>query len=171
MISLLTFSTLYWTLFVAMLLAVVGAAIPGLPGISVIVIAIFLWGAATGFGTVMPSLITAVVVLFLSIGVDLLAGYWGAKQAGASKWGQIGAVVGLFVGLFGLLPFLLLGGPVFGGIAGALLGAFVGEYLHQRNSTLAIKAALGILIGTLVGNLIQGLLALMTVIVFFVTTR
>ena len=55
------------------------------------------------------------------MGVDFLAGYIGAKQAGASKWGQIGAFVGLLLGFFGLLPTLPFGGPLLGILFGPLV--------------------------------------------------
>ncbi len=153
-----------------MVIGVVGAVIPAVPGASLIVAAILIWGAANGFETVSVALAIAVLVLVLSVGVDLLATYWGAKQAGASRWGQLGAIVGVLVGFLGLLPALPLGGPLLGIILGALLGAMAGEWLYCHDLKLAAKAALGVIVGSLIGNLIQGILALGVVIVFLVTT-
>jgi len=100
----------------------------------------------------------------------LFSTYLGAKQAGASIWGQVSAVVGLLLGFFGLLPALPIGGPLLGILLGPLLGAIVGEFLYRRDLRLAIRAGFGILVGSLVGTLIHVILAIATVGVFLVTT-
>lgn len=165
---------LYWVLVAVMVVGIIGAVVPAIPGISLIAGAALVWAIAAGFtqSTLIP-LIIAVVMLVLGIGIDFLAGYLGAKQAGASKWGQIGAFVGLILGMLGLLPTLPIGGPlgpIIGLLLGSVIGAIVGEYLYQRNWRIALKAALGLVVGSAIGNLIQGLLAFITVIIFLVTT-
>lgn len=168
--------TLYWVLIAAMLVGVIGSVIPGIPGSGLILAAIIIWGIASGFGTVAVALILAILVFAISEVIDLVAIYWGARRFGASKWGQIGSVVGLVLGLLGLLPLLPVGGPLFGLIAGALIGAFVGEFLYRSNLEFeprlktSLKAGIGVVVGSIVGNIIQGLLALVTVIFFVVTT-
>jgi uncharacterized protein len=161
---------LYWILIALMIVGVIGAVVPGLPGASLIIIAIVIWGAVQGFAGLTLPLAVAIGVLLLSIGIDLLATYWGAKQAGASQWGQIGAIVGFVIGVLGLLPALPVGGPFLGLLLGPLLGAIVGEYLYRKDLKLAIRAGVGIVVGSLVGNLIQMMLAIGVVIVFLVTT-
>lgn len=161
----------YWLLVALMLVGIVGAVVPGIPGTSLILIAIAIWGVIQGsLGSVTIPLAVAIAVLLISIGIDFLATYWGAKRAGASKWGQIGAIVGLVLGILGLLPALPIGGPLLGIIIGPLLGAIVAEYLYQRNLKQALKAGLGIVVGSLVGNLIQGVLAIAVVGVFLFAT-
>lgn len=164
---------LYWTLVALMLVGIIGAVVPAIPGISLIATAILVWGLLKGFASVSIALPLAVVMLVLGVGIDFLAGYLGAKRAGASRWGQIGAIVGLFLGMIGLLPTLPIGGPIgplVGLLLGSVIGAMVGELLYRRNLGVAAKAALGIVAGTMIGNLIQGFLALVTVIVFLFTT-
>lgn len=162
---------IYWLLVAVMVVGIIGAVVPAIPGTSLILIAIIIWGVvSSSFAAIKIPLIVTVIVLLLSIGVDFLAGYIGAKQAGASKWGQIGAFVGLLLGFFGLLPALPFGGPLLGILMGPLLGAIIGEYLYQRQLGTAIKAGIGIVVGTVVGNLLQGILAIAAVIVFLVTT-
>lgn len=163
-------TTLYWLLVILMALGAVGAMIPSVPGASLIVIAILVWGGASGFSGLGVALAVAIAVLFLSVAIDLLSTYWGAKQAGASKWGQIGAIVGLLLGMFGLLPAWLIGGPIWGMIVGALLGAIVGEYLYQQDLSRALKAGLAVVVSSAIGNLIQGLLAIAAVVAFIMTT-
>lgn len=162
---------IYWLLVAVMIFGVIGAVVPAIPGTSLILISIIIWGFVSGsFAAIKIPLIVTVFVLILSIGVDFLAGYLGAKQAGASKYGQIGAVVGLLLGFFGLLPALPFGGPLLGILLGPLLGAIIGEYIYQRNFLSSVKAGLGIVAGTLIGNLIQGILAIAAVAVFLLTT-
>ncbi|WP_088240891.1 DUF456 domain-containing protein [Calothrix rhizosoleniae] len=162
---------IYGLLVALMIVGIIGSVIPALPGASLILIAIIIWGFVQGsWATISIPLIVTLIVLLLSIGVDFLAGYLGAKKAGASKWGQIGAFVGLFLGFFGFLPALPFGGPLLGILLGPLLGAIIAEYIYRRQLKVAFKAGIGILVGTVVGNIIQGLLAIAAVIVFLVTT-
>lgn len=162
---------IYWLLVALMIVGVIGAVVPAIPGSSLILIAIIIWGiVSSSFAAIKTPLIVTIIVLLLSMGVDFLAGYVGAKQAGASKWGQIGAFVGLLLGFFGLLPTLPFGGPLLGILFGPLLGAIIGEYLYRRDLGLAVKAGIGITVGTVVGNLLQGILAIAAVTVFLFTT-
>jgi hypothetical protein len=161
---------IYWLLVTLMVVGVVGAVVPGIPGASLIVIAILVWGGLKGFSTISIALGVALLVLLLSLGVDFLATFWGAQRAGASRWGQIGAMIGLVVGFLGLLPALPFGGPLLGVFFGPLIGALIGELLYRRDLKLAAKAALGVVVSSLIGNLVQGLLALGAVGVFLITT-
>ena len=162
---------IYLLLVAVMFVGIIGAVVPAIPGSSLILIAIIIWGIVShSFAAIKIPLIVTIIVLVLSMGVDFLAGYIGAKQAGASKWGQIGAFVGLLLGFFGLLPALPFGGPLLGILFGPLLGAIVGEFLYQRQLWPAVKAGIGITVGTVVGNLIQGILAISAVVVFLLTT-
>jgi uncharacterized protein len=163
-------AVLYWSLVALMIVGVIGAVVPGIPGTSLIVVAIAIWGFTQGFTGLWVPIAVAITVLLLSVGVDLLATYWGAKKAGASKWGQIGAIVGLLLGFFGLLPALPFGGPLLGILIGPLAGAIIGEYLYRKDLNLAVKAGVGIVVGSLIGNLIQGLLAIAAVVVFLIST-
>jgi uncharacterized protein len=166
----------YWLLVLVMGVGVVGAVVPALPGITLIVGAIALWGLVAGFAGLQWALGVAIAALLLSVLIDYLAGVLGAQRVGASSWGQIGAFIGMFVGLFGLLPFLPTGIPLLGLVAGTVLGAFIGEFLHRRELKLlqrlkqSIKVGLAIVVGTLVGNLLQGILALISLVIFLVTT-
>ncbi len=162
---------LYWLLVSVMVAGVIGAALPAVPGTSIIVAAIVVWGLVlNNFALVAWPLGVAIAVLVFSFGIDFLAGYWGAEKAGASKWGQIGSVVGMIVGFFGLLPALPFGGPIVGLMLGPLLGAFVGEFLYCKDVVKSAKAGIGIVVGTVLGSLMQGVLAIAPVVVFIVTT-
>ena len=162
---------IYWLLITLMIVGIIGSVVPGIPGSGLILTSIIIWGIfSSSFAAIKIPLIVTVVVLILSIAVDFLASYLGAKKAGASKWGQIGAIIGLILGFFGLLPTLPFGGPLLGILIGPLLGAIIAEFIYRREVWLAVKAGVGIIVGSIVGNLIQGVLAIAAVVVFIVTT-
>jgi uncharacterized protein YqgC (DUF456 family) len=167
---------LYWVLVAVMAVGAVGAFLPGIPGAILILAAIAIWGAVQGFSNVALALGIAALVLLLNFVIEFSASYWGAKQLGASKWGQIGSVVGLLAGVFGLLPALPFGGPLLGLVLGPLLGAIAGEFLYRKELELSqrvkisLQAGIGIVVGSFVGKVIQGLLAVAVVAVFIFTT-
>ncbi|MGF1517015.1 MAG: DUF456 domain-containing protein [Nodosilinea sp.] len=167
---------LYGLLVLVMVMGVVGAVVPAMPGITLLVGAIAVWGLVAGFVGLKWALGVALIALILSFAIDYLAGVLGAQRVGASSWGQIGAFVGMFLGLFGLLPLLPTGIPLLGLLVGTVLGAFIGEFLHRRELKLlqrikqSAKVGLAIVVGTIVGNILQGVLALVSLIVFLVTT-
>ncbi|MDJ0590690.1 MAG: DUF456 family protein [Pleurocapsa sp. MO_226.B13] len=169
-------TTIYWIVLAMMALGVIGALIPGLPGSSLILVAILIWSIATGFAGIGLPMMLIFVVLILSAVVEYLALYFGLKQSNASKWSQYGAIAGMVMGFVGLLPALPFGGPLIGVLVGAVLGAFVGEYLYRRDLDLdtrvrqAFKASAGIVIASIVGNVIEALLAALAVGIFIYST-
>ena len=169
-------TTIYWIVLAMMGLGVVGAIIPGLPGSSIILVAILIWSIATGFAGIGLPMLLIFVVLILSAGVEYIALYFGLKQTNASKWSQYGAIIGMVMGFVGLLPALPIGGPLVGILVGAVVGAFVGEYLYRGNLDYrariqqAFKASAGIVIASVIGNIIEALLAALAVAIFIYST-
>lgn len=168
--------TLYWIVLTLMGIGVIGAIIPGLPGNSLILIAIAIWSIATEFAGVNWSILLVFIVLILSALVEYLALYLGAKQVGASKWSQRGAIAGMVLGFLGLIPALPVGGPIFGFLFGAIIGAFIGEYLYRSGLETdarvrqAFKVSIGVVVGSIIGNVIEALLAAIAVGIFIYTT-
>ena len=169
-------TTIYWIVLAVMAIGVIGAMIPGLPGSSFILVAILGWSIATGFAGIGWPMILIFIVLILSALVEYIALYFGAKQSGASKWSQYGAIAGMVLGFVGLLPALPLGGPLFGVLFGAVVGAFIGEYAYRSDLAgsariqQAAKASAGIVIASLIGNIIEALLAALAVAIFIYST-
>lgn len=167
---------LYWGIILLMLVGVVGAVVPGIPGSSLILVGAIIWGLVQGFSTMLWPLGVVILVFILNTGIEFLSTYWGARRVGASSWSQIGAIVGMVIGVLGLLPALPFGGPLLGLLLGPVLGAFVGEFLYRRELQLSArtvqsaKASLGVVVGSLIGNVLEGLLALGSVIFFIFTT-
>ena len=169
-------TTIYWIVLGVMGIGVIGATVPGLPGSSIILLAILGWSIVTGFAEIGLPMILIFTILILSAGVEYLALYFGAKQAGGSKWCQYGAIIGMVMGFVGLLPLLPLGGPLVGVLVGAVLGGFMGEYLYRSNLESgariqqAFKASAGIVIASIIGNIIEALLAALAVAIFIYST-
>ena len=161
---------LYWFFVILMAVGAIGAFVPGIPGAILILVGVVAWGIVHGFAGLGVPLAVAILAFLAGIGIAFLAAYWGAKRAGASKWGQIGAVVGLLLGVFGLLPALPFGGPLLGLLIGPLLGAIIGELLYQRDLKRALKAGVGIVVGSVIGKVIEGSLAVVALLVFLIST-
>jgi uncharacterized protein YqgC (DUF456 family) len=87
----------------------------------------------------------------LAVGVDYLAGALGAKKMGATKWGVLGAVVGMVPGIFFGLPGMILGPSI---------GAIAFEYWKNPDFKAASKAGAGVMIGFAIGIVAKCALAL-----------
>ncbi len=167
---------IYIALLLTTLVGVVGAVVPIVPGPALILGASVIAGILYQWDNASATIIVSSVVLIMCFAIEQLSGIWGAQKAGASNWGQIGSIVGLFLGFFGLLPALPVGGPLVGLFFGPFIGAVVGEFLYRRQAplgervTISVKAGVGIVLGSVIGLLLQGLLSLFAAIVFAATT-
>jgi hypothetical protein len=145
-----------WLLAAALIIAgVAGIILPGLPG------AILILAAAIVHKLMLPGwlswwTVTAVAVLFLvDWAVSTFASIAGAKWAGATRAGLIGASVGLVVGLFFSIPGMILG---------PLVGALVAEIVFaKRHAADATRAALGTGAGLLAGTAARFFIAVLMV--------
>ncbi len=149
-------------LVATILLFIVGLAgvfLPVIPGLIIAFAGLLLYAAADGFQHFSPW----EVVLLGGMAVagsllDNLAGVYGAKKFGATRWGICGAVAGLLVGFFF--------GPL-GIIFGPLCGALAGEMLGGREAGEAARAGVGTLVGFLGGVFIKLLLVIIIIVYFF----
>jgi uncharacterized protein YqgC (DUF456 family) len=126
-----------------MLAGLFASIIPAIPGIPVILIAAI--GHRLWFGehSVNNTLLVILIILtFVSIVFDFLAGMLGANKFGATWRGMLGAVIGGMVGLFFHLPGIILG---------PFIGATLFELLGDRELKLALKAGLGATLGLFAG--------------------
>jgi uncharacterized protein len=171
-----TITALYWVLVALMVIGIIGAVVPSIPGPSLILVAILVWCIVTKFAVPLLPLGFIFLALLLSAVVEWLGTYWGAKQIGASKWSQMGMFAGMALGFFGLLPFLPVGGPIAGVLVGGLVGGFIGEFLYRSNLPTperlqtAGKVTMAIGFGAIIGNLIEVVLAIVAVGIFLWAT-
>lgn len=110
---------------------------------------------ADGGATFSPwTLGVAVAIAIAAEAYEFAAGASGARKAGASKRGMVGAMVGGIVGAIVGAPFGLLVGAIVGGVIGSALGAIVME-LTVAGQTLAgsLEPAHGAAMGRLRGVL------------------
>ena len=171
-----TTTLIYAALLLTTFVGVVGAVVPVMPGPSLILGASIVAGFLYQWDDVTVTVVISSVVFLMCFAIEQLSGIWGAQKAGASHWGQIGSIVGLFLGFFGLLPALPVGGPLVGMFFGPFIGAVVGELLYPRQVPMSdrfrisVKAGVGIVLGSVIGLVLQGLLSLVAAIVFAITT-
>ncbi len=134
--------------FALMLGGLIGAIIPNFPDSVLIVVGALLVAAADGLTWSDGVLVGAVVFIALAAeGLVYLAQAYGARRAGASWRGVVGAILGGVLGLFVLQPVGILIGPIAGAVAGELIGG--------KRGGEAFKAGLGALLGTLGGVVLK----------------
>ncbi len=157
---------LFWGVGLALVgcgFACLVAVVLGLPGAWVLLGAAVavelldgLWEAAADpvtFG--IPVLVGCGAAAGAGEGLEFLAGVLGAKQAGSSRRGMVGAFLGGFGGLFlgAFIPIPIVGSLI-GGLVGCFSGALLGELSHAKATVRgSIKPAIGALVGKVLGTL------------------
>jgi uncharacterized protein YqgC (DUF456 family) len=136
----------------------VGAIVPMLPGIPLIFTGIWLIAGVDGYRHLgLGWLLGIAAVGAVGLLTDLLAGALGAKRMGASSQAVCGALIGTLIGLFFGIPGLLFG-PFF--------GAVIGE-LSAGNSVLrSAHAGVSVWVGLICGTIIKLVSSLMMVALF-----
>jgi len=154
---------LFWWFFTIVLFAVglIGAVAPVLPGTTIILAAAIIHRIMLGSDKSIgwQTIIVLVVLTLATYGLDVLAGYFGAKYFGATKWGTFGAILGALVGLFfGLIGLFV--GPV--------VGAIVGEVIAGKRMIDAGRAGWGSLLGNIGAMVAKLIIALAMIIIFLI---
>lgn len=144
----------------------------GLPGLWLMVLALFAYAAAGGFEQI--GIMTLVVVVGLGILAELaefLLGFRVTRRFGGSSRAGWGAVAGGLVGAVVGTPL-----PLIGNIVGAFVGAFVGAVLLETTRGTRMRASLGVGWGAVVGRAIGaavkiGVALLVSIIGLFAALR
>ncbi len=115
---------LFWWLLTIVLFAagLIGTVAPVLPGTTIILAAAIIHRIMLGPDKSIGwyTIIVLVLLTLATYALDVLAGYFGTKYFGATKWGTFGAILGAVVGLFfGLIGLFV--GPVIGAITGEII--------------------------------------------------
>ncbi len=152
---------LFWWLFTIVLFAVglIGTIAPVLPGTTIILAAAvihrMMLGPEKSIGW--RTIIVLVLLTVATYAIDVLAGYFGAKYFGATKWATFGAIAGALIGLFfGILGLFV--GPV--------VGAITGEFIAGKRMIDAGRAGWGSLLGNLGGMVAKLIIALAMITIF-----
>ena len=146
---------------VLMVLGVIGAVVPLLPGPLLIflgAVAHTLLRPESGVGW---WCIGALFLLTLvAYALDFASGAMGARWFGGSKWGVAGVIIGGIVGLFFSLPGLIIG---------PLVGGFAFEMIFARKELRpAVKSTWGTVVGTGVGLALRLGVSLLMVAIFLI---
>jgi len=154
---------LFWWLLTIVLFAVglIGTIAPVLPGAAIILAAAIIHrimlGADKSIGW--RTIIVLGLMTLATYALDVLAGYFGAKYFGATKWGTFGAIFGALVGLsFGLIGLFV--GPV--------IGAIIGELIAGKRMIDAGRAGWGSLLGNIGAMVAKLIIALAMIIIFLI---
>lgn len=102
-----------------------------------------------------PTLATITALAFLAEVLELVTGAVGAKKAGASTWGAVGAMAGAVVGGIAGTFYLPIIGSIIGAAAGAFAGALGCERLAGRELSEAAASGRGAFVGRLVGTALK----------------
>lgn len=102
--------------------------------------------------TVLYSLGFVTVVIAV---LDYYIPIWGTKKFGGTRYGAIGATLGLLVGFFFI--------PAIGMFVGTFLGALLGELIGGAEIKSALKSAVGSFVGFLTGIVMKVILCLIMI--------
>ena len=154
---------LFWWFLTIALFAVglIGTIVPVLPGTTIILAAAIVHRMMLGPDKSIGShtIIVLVLLTLASYALDVLAGYFGAKYFGATKWGTFGAVLGALIGLFfGLIGLFI--GPV--------VGAIAGEVIAGKRMIDAGRAGWGSLLGNVGAMLAKLMIGLAMISIFLI---
>ena len=129
------------------IIGLIGCFVPVLPGPPLAFISLLLLQVGPEIPFSWRFIISMACIVTVVTLIDYLIPAYGAKKWGGSRYGIIGALIGVAIGLFIF--------PPFGFIIFPLLGALVGEILKGANTHKALKAAFGTFIGLLLGTLLK----------------
>ena len=147
---------------VLILIGLIGALLPAIPGVPIAWLGLFIYAIGTGFERI--SILTVAIffgITVITLTLDFVAPMLGAKKYRASKLGVAGAFVGFVAGV------ILLG--FWGVILGPLVGAFLGELIASRKPKKALGSALGAFLGFIAGTLIK-IVVILTMAGFFIAS-
>jgi uncharacterized protein len=160
-------SLLYPLSYLLILLGLIGAVVPILPGSVLIWLGAFVYAQASGFKAFgWPTLIVLGLMVVVTWGSDLFLTTLLSRKSGASWKATLGAIIGGIAGgllLSGLFPFL---GTILGALTGSVLGILVVEYLGRRSWRAAFSAAKGYIFGYLASAILQLVLCLAMIAIF-----
>jgi uncharacterized protein len=137
---------LYVIAAVLIVVGLIGAIVPALPGIPLIFGGIWLVAGIDHYQHLGLWWLLAVAgVGMVGLMLDLFAGALGAKRAGASKQAVWGALAGTVIGVFFGLPGLLLGA-----FFGAVLGELCAGNSVLRSTHVGVSASVGMIFGSII---------------------
>ena len=158
---------LYPTAWVLILIGLLFAVVPILPGSLLVWIGIVAWASADGYHAIgWPLLAVLGVIALIAVGGDIYVTTVITRKSGGSWKAVVGAMIGGLAGgalLSAPLPFI---GTIIGGILGSVAGVIVVEFFIQREWQKALKAGGGFLVGYFASTAVRLILCLAMIAVF-----
>lgn len=141
-----------------MVIGILGSFLPVLPGVPISWVGLLVFYLAPSVPVNYWFLGITFFIAVLIYALNLIIPAMGTKRYGGSKFGMIGATLGLVIGLFSPIPF--------GVIIGPFVGAFIGELINKSNRKSALKAAYGSFIGFLASSFMELVVAFSFLMLF-----
>ena len=129
-----------------LLIGLVGSIVPGLPGMPLAYIGLWIAQATDRVDFSWQMLLVWGIATIVVQVLDYVIAAWGTRRFGGSKYGAWGSTIGVFVGMmFGAWGFLL----------GPFIGAVLLEQAHGEELSKALRSGWGSCLGMLIGTLIK----------------
>jgi uncharacterized protein YqgC (DUF456 family) len=145
--------------YLLLLLFLIGGlciVIVSLPGLWVMALAAAVYAVLTKLALITPRVLLVLVSMALVAEIiDFVAAGAGAKRAGASRRGLIGAVLGGIIGAFVFTIPLWVVGTLVGVCIGTFLGALIGELSGGKEIGQSVRIGANATAGKLVGILFK----------------
>lgn len=126
-----------------LILGIVGAFVPVLPGPPLSYAGILLIHFSSKHTYSAEFLWTYGIIMVIITVADYILPSWGTKKFGGTKYGMWGAAIGLLIGLIIYAPIGIFVGP--------FVGAFLAELINDKTSKEALRSAFGSFLGIVFG--------------------
>lgn len=131
---------------VCMLIGIIGSILPGLPGMPLSYVGLWIAQATDRVDFSWQMLLVWGIITVLVQVLDYVIAAWGTKLFDGSKYGAWGSTIGVLVGMFF---------GAWGIILGPFLGAVLLERAHGEDLSKALSSGWGSCLGMLIGTLIK----------------
>ena len=145
---------------VLIILGIIGSFMPILPGPLTSWFGLFILNLISSIEIENTLLIITFIIAVTIFILDSLIPIYGSKYFGATKYGIIGASIGLVIGILTPIPFGILIGPI--------MGALIGELLFNKDLKKSIKSSIGVLIGFVASSFIKFVTCVVYLIIYMV---
>ena len=143
--------------FTFMIIGVIGSIVPVLPGPLSSWIGLFIFSNVTD---VVVSGKLILICLIIAIGIfilDYIIPIYTSKKFGASRYGIIGASIGIILGLF-FAPF--------GIFIGAIIGSVTGEMILNKNFKKSFKSAFGVFLCFIISGFTKSMITVIYLVLY-----
>ena len=144
---------------VLIILGIIGSFMPILPGPLTSWFGLFIVNLISSVEIDNTLLIITFIIAATIFILDSLIPIYGSKYFGATKYGIIGASIGLVIGIITPIPGILIG---------PILGALIGELLFNNDLRKSIKSSIGVLIGFVASSLIKFVISIVYLMIYLV---